>query len=87
MYVSGYQSIDVLCIVLSVKFDGGPSISVLKNNQLYEKKWTSKVQNVQIFLICQTPTFEERTDLVKKEMLQTEPPGQNQSVHDEFCGQ
>jgi hypothetical protein len=35
--VSGYQSIDLHCIVLPVKFDGGLSISVLRNKQLFKK--------------------------------------------------
>jgi hypothetical protein len=34
MLVSGYQSIYMHCIVLSVKFDGGLSISVLKNKRV-----------------------------------------------------
>jgi hypothetical protein len=38
MFVSGYQSIDMHCSVLPVKFDGGLSISVLKNGQLLTKK-------------------------------------------------
>jgi hypothetical protein len=42
--VFGYQSIYMHCIVLSVKFGGGLSISVLKNKQLFQKKWRSKVQ-------------------------------------------
>jgi hypothetical protein len=35
--VSGYQSIDMHCIVLPVKFDGALSISVLRNKQLLKK--------------------------------------------------
>jgi hypothetical protein len=75
MLVSEYQSIDMLCIVLSVKFEGGLSILVLRNKQLYKKKRTSKVQKVQI---SQTPPFEERTDLVKRgnatdRTIRTEP--------------
>jgi hypothetical protein len=60
--LSRYQSIDMLRIVVSVKFDGGLSISVLKNKQLYKKKWTPKVQKVQIL---SNPAIEERTDLGK----------------------
>jgi hypothetical protein len=33
--VYAYQSIDMHCIVLPVKFDGGLSILVLRNKQLY----------------------------------------------------
>jgi hypothetical protein len=36
LLVSGYQSIDMHCIVLPVKFDGGLSISVLRNKQLFK---------------------------------------------------
>jgi hypothetical protein len=42
MLVSGYQSIDMLCIVLPGKFDGGLSISVLRNKQLFKKKEAKK---------------------------------------------
>jgi hypothetical protein len=35
--LSGYQSIDMHCIVLPVKFDGRLFISVLRNKQLFEK--------------------------------------------------
>jgi hypothetical protein len=38
MLVYGYQSIDMLCIVSYIKFDGGLFISVLKNEQLFTKK-------------------------------------------------
>jgi hypothetical protein len=41
--VPEYQSIDIQCIVLPVKFDGGLSISVPRNKQLFEKKRKSKV--------------------------------------------
>jgi hypothetical protein len=37
MYFSLYQSIGMLRIVLPVKFDGGLSISVLRNEQLFTK--------------------------------------------------
>jgi hypothetical protein len=37
--VSVYQPVDMHCIVLYVKFDSGLSISVLRNKQLFEKKW------------------------------------------------
>jgi hypothetical protein len=43
VYVSGYQSIDMHCIVLPVKFDGELSISVLRNKQLFKNKWGLKV--------------------------------------------
>jgi hypothetical protein len=35
--LSGYQSIDMHCIVLPVNFDGRLSISVLRNKQLFKK--------------------------------------------------
>jgi hypothetical protein len=37
MLVSGYQSIDMLCIVLFVKFDGGLSMLIWRNKQLFYK--------------------------------------------------
>jgi hypothetical protein len=37
MLVSGYQAIDMYRIVLPVKFNGGLSISVLRNKQLLKK--------------------------------------------------
>jgi hypothetical protein len=43
---SGYQSIDMHCIVLPVKFDGELSISVLRNKQLFKKKGGQKVHPV-----------------------------------------
>jgi hypothetical protein len=36
--VSKYQSLYMLCIILLVIFDGGLSISVLRNKQLFKKK-------------------------------------------------
>jgi hypothetical protein len=49
--VSGYQSVDMHRIVLPLKFDGGLSISVLRNKQLFEKREvkSSHFQKVQIF--------------------------------------
>jgi hypothetical protein len=44
--VSGYQSIDMHCIVSPVKFDGGLSISVLRNKQPL-KKMTVKSSHYQ----------------------------------------
>jgi hypothetical protein len=66
MLVSVNQSIDMLCIVLSVKFDGGPFISVLKNKQLYKKMDVKSLhfQKAPIFQFVKLP-FEERTDFVK----------------------
>jgi hypothetical protein len=37
MLVFEYRSIDMRCIVLPVKLDGGLSISALRNKQLYHK--------------------------------------------------
>jgi hypothetical protein len=37
MHVSGYQSIDMHCFVLPVKFDGRLAISVPRNEQLFTK--------------------------------------------------
>jgi hypothetical protein len=39
VFVSGYQLIDMHCIALPVKFDGGLSISFLRKKQLYKKRW------------------------------------------------
>jgi hypothetical protein len=52
MLVFGYQSIDMHCIVVRVKFDGGSSMSVLRNKQLFPKKMSKvyifkKVSNFQ----------------------------------------
>jgi hypothetical protein len=52
--VSGYQPIDRHCIVIPVKFDGGLSMSVLRNKQLFTKK---KVRRLPIFKTFQTPPF------------------------------
>jgi hypothetical protein len=43
MFVSGYQSIDMRCIVVPVKFEGGLSISFLRKKQPFTKKRGSKV--------------------------------------------
>jgi hypothetical protein len=51
MLVSGYQSINMHCIVLPIKFDDGLSISVLRNKQLY-KKMEVKSSHFQKVLIC-----------------------------------
>jgi hypothetical protein len=45
---SEYQSINIHCIVLNVKFDGGLSISVLRNKQLFKKKRRSKSSHFQV---------------------------------------
>jgi uncharacterized membrane protein (UPF0182 family) len=42
MHGSRYHSIAWHCIVLHVKFDGGLSMSVLKNRQLFTKKKEDK---------------------------------------------
>jgi hypothetical protein len=47
MHVSGYQSIDMHCIVLPVKFDGRLAISVLRNEQLFTKNWRLKTDQFQ----------------------------------------
>jgi hypothetical protein len=52
--VSGYQSIDMHCIALRVKFEDGLFISVLRIGQLFKKKkkmedTISHSQNVQTF--------------------------------------
>jgi hypothetical protein len=59
-------------IVMPVKFDGGLSISVLRNVQLFTKiggskgDQFSKSLNFQTF---QTPPFEERTDRIPLEKV------------------
>jgi hypothetical protein len=40
--LSKYQSIDMHCIMLPVKYDGGLSMSVLKNKQLFKKNGRQK---------------------------------------------
>jgi hypothetical protein len=42
MHFSGYPSIDMHCIMLPVKFDGGLFISVLRNKQLFKNKGGQK---------------------------------------------
>jgi hypothetical protein len=41
--VSENPSIDMHCIVVPAKFDGGLSLSILRNKQLFTKKRASKV--------------------------------------------
>jgi hypothetical protein len=72
MLVSEFPSIDMHCIVLPVKFDGGLSISVLRNKQLFKKKkkkkkMRKKEQNLKKLRVFsfQSPPFEKRTDLGK----------------------
>jgi hypothetical protein len=48
MLVSGYQSIDMHCIDLPVKFDNELSISVLRNKQLFFLK-KNRGQKFKIF--------------------------------------
>jgi hypothetical protein len=45
--VSGYQLVDMHCIVVPVKFDGGLSISFLRKKLLLLKKGVSKVLHFQ----------------------------------------
>jgi hypothetical protein len=52
MLVSGYQSIDMHCTVLSVKFDGGLSSSVLRNKQHFKKN------GGQMFTFAKSSTFQ-----------------------------
>jgi hypothetical protein len=49
--ISGYQSIDMHCIVLPAKFDAGLCISVLRNKQLLKKRTSNIFQVVQIYII------------------------------------
>jgi hypothetical protein len=42
MLVFRYQSIDIYCIVLPVECDGGLSISVLRNKQLFKENGRQK---------------------------------------------
>jgi hypothetical protein len=60
--VSGYQSIDMHCIALHVKFDGGLSISFQRKATLYKKKGGSKAYIFKKFLFSksfETPLFEK----------------------------
>jgi hypothetical protein len=61
--LSGYQSIDMHCIGLPVKSDGGLSISVPRTKQLYKKmavksSHSQKVQNLNF----STPAIQKRMD-------------------------
>jgi hypothetical protein len=62
--VSGYQSIEMLGIVLPVKIDGGLSISVLRNEQVFTKNWgglkTDQFSKGSNFEIFQIPPFGKR---------------------------
>jgi hypothetical protein len=53
VYVSWYQSIDIVCIAVSVKFEDGLSISVLRNKSLFSKNWG---------LHCSNAACRKRTD-------------------------
>jgi hypothetical protein len=58
--VYGYQSIDIHCIAVPVKFDGGLSMSFLRNEQLFTKNWGSKpisFQKVPIFKNISNPAI------------------------------
>jgi hypothetical protein len=59
--VSGYQSVGMPCIVVSVKFDGGLSISFLRNEQRFTKKLGFKtdqfLKKFQFSKTFQTPPF------------------------------
>jgi hypothetical protein len=86
MLVSEYQSIDMHCIVLPVKFDDRLSISVLRNKQHFKKNGRQKFP-FSDFEIFQPRHLKKGQTLEKGGTLQAEPPGQNQSVYAEFCGQ
>jgi hypothetical protein len=51
VFVSGYQLIDMHCIALPVKFDGGLSISFLRKKQLLKKL------GAKVYLFKKVPTF------------------------------
>jgi hypothetical protein len=60
MRVSWYQSIEMCCIVLPVKFDGMLSILVLRNQQLFTKNCgfkTDQFQKAQILEIFSNPAI------------------------------
>jgi hypothetical protein len=64
VFVSRYQSIDMHCTVVPVKFDGGLSISFLRKKQLFANKRRSKIyisEKVPIFKTSEPPPIEERT--------------------------
>jgi hypothetical protein len=48
VFASGHQSIDMHCIVVLVKFEGGLSISFLRKKQLFTKKWVKSLKKVPI---------------------------------------
>jgi hypothetical protein len=59
---SGFQSIDMPCIVLPVKFDGGLFISFLRTKQLFTKKRVFKTDQFSAssnFQTFQNPPFEK----------------------------
>jgi hypothetical protein len=53
MLVSGYQSIDMHCIVVPVKFDGGLSIPFLRKKQLSQKNSDQKFTFLKVDLGAQ----------------------------------
>jgi hypothetical protein len=63
--VSGYQLVDMPCIVVPVKFDGGLSISYLKKSNPSQKKRGQKFTFSKKFPFSttfHTPPFGKRTD-------------------------
>jgi hypothetical protein len=68
MLVSGYQSIDMHCIVFPVKFDGEFSISFLRNRQLLTEKGGPKITLSNMwsrFFDFKTPLLEKGQTLEK----------------------
>jgi hypothetical protein len=72
--VSGYQSIERLCIVLPVKFDVGLFMSVLRNKQLYPIKRGSK-----IYIFKKGPIFK---NISKPAMWNKDTPSGHQKSPD-----
>jgi hypothetical protein len=54
---------------VAVKFDGGLSITVLRNKQLFKKRRSKAHFQSLEFLIFQTPLLEERTDHILLEKV------------------
>jgi hypothetical protein len=74
-FVSGYQSMDMHGIWVPVTFDGGLSMSILRNERLFTKKNRGQNQSVfnkLKFSTLQTPPFGKSPSFLVPIFLRTE---------------
>jgi hypothetical protein len=69
MFVSGHQSIHTHCIVMPVKFDGGLSISFLRNKQLLKKKEAKRSHFQELIFLIFKPRYLEKRQTLEKVLL------------------